>query len=355
MAGTLSKYALVNAKLRARISKILTEDTFKKLIDSQSLDSTLALLRETPFANLEEIYSRTGDLKLAELELLKKEIALYREIKIYVHENTMHLLDALLYKFEIDNLKNAIRIFFDRIIRKRDIESVSSYLLKDPVIHPIPIDAIANADYYSDIVELCANTPYEMIIRNNQTSVETEKSLFHLEIAFDHFYYKNLVEAISILEKKDKAIATRLIGVEIDLLNINWIIRLKNFNNLPLDIVLSTLIPEGFNLKKSMVAELYSAHNVTSILGEFINTSYPGLSTLLASQASDSTSRLLLIQRLLEEILKYEVRRILAGYPFTIGIMLSYFILKNNELRKIRTIINSKHYNISKERIKGTL
>jgi vacuolar-type H+-ATPase subunit C/Vma6 len=74
MPGPLSKYAFINAKLRARISKILPEEIFTQLARAPSLEAALALLRETPFARLEEIYSGTGDLKQAELELLKNEI-----------------------------------------------------------------------------------------------------------------------------------------------------------------------------------------------------------------------------------------------------------------------------------------
>jgi vacuolar-type H+-ATPase subunit C/Vma6 len=143
--------------------------------------------------------------------------------------------------------------------------------------------------------------------------------------------------------------------VEIDLQNINWIIRLKNFYDLPLEVVLSTIIPGGFNLDKKVIDELYSAQNVTSVLQRFVTSKYPGLSTLLSSQTSDSTSRLLLIRRILEEIMKNEVQHILAGYPFTVGIILSYFILKRNELKKIRLILNAKQYGIRQERIESMM
>ena len=45
MAGPLSKYSFINAKLRARISKILPEDVFEELAKSPSLEAALALLR----------------------------------------------------------------------------------------------------------------------------------------------------------------------------------------------------------------------------------------------------------------------------------------------------------------------
>jgi len=176
-----------------------------------------------------------------------------------------------------------------------------------------------------------------------------------MEIAFDHFYYDNLLSSISKLARKDRIIALRLTGVEIDLQNINWIIRMKNFYDLPAEAVLATIVPGGFNLSRDIIGELYSAQNVTSVLQKFVTSKYPGLSTLLSAQTTDSTSRLLLIRRILEEIMKHEVQHILGGYPFTIGIILSYFILKRNELKKIRLILYAKQYGIKQERIESMI
>ena len=355
MARPLSKYSFINAKLRARISKILPDEMFDQLAKAPSLDEALALLRETPFAGLEEIYSRTGDLKQAELELLKNEIELYRNIRQYLHHNSMELVDALLTQFEIDNLKNAIRIYFNRKIRKRSDDISIHYILYDRIIHEMPIDIILNAENFDEIAGVCEGTPYSQIIRKYSHTVESEGSLFRMEIAFDHFYYNNLLASIDKQDKRDRTIALRLTGVEIDLQNINWIIRFKNFYALPLDAVLAAIVPGGFNLDKSIIDELYSAQNVTSVLQGFVKSKYPGLSALLSSHTSDSTSRLLLIRRILEEIMKHEVQRILAGYPFTIGIILSYFVLKRNELKKIRIILNAKQLRIQQERIESMI
>lgn len=344
MTGPLSKYSFINAKLRARISKVLPNDIFNQLEKAPSIDEALALLRNTSFAGLEEVYSGTGDLKQAELELLKNEIELYRNIRQYLHRNSLELVDALLSRFEIDNLKNAIRVYFDRKIRNRPVETGTHYILYDRIIHEIPIDIILNADSFDEIAGVCEGTPYSQIIKKYCHTVESEGSLFRMEIAFDHFYYSNLLSAINKLDRKDRSIAMRLAGVEIDLQNINWIIRLKSFYDLPFEAVLATIVPGGFNLNRPMIDELYSVQNVTSVLGGFVKSKYPGLSALLASSTSDSTSRLLLIQRVLEEVMKHEVQRILLGNPFTIGIVLAYFMLKRNELERIRTVLNTKFY-----------
>jgi V/A-type H+-transporting ATPase subunit C len=354
-SSALSKYSFINAKLRGRISKILSDEIFDRLIKASSLDAALAVLRETSFAGLQEIYSSTGDLKKAELELLKQEIELYTNIRQYVHQNSIAFVDALLYQFEIDNLKNAIRIYFDRKIRNQPADPNVHYILYEPIIHEIPIDIIINAENFEEIAGVCLGTPYSQIIKKYYHTVESQGSLFRMEVAFDHFYYDNLLSVINKLDRTDRHIAIRLVGVEIDLQNINWLIRLKNFYDLPLEAVLPMMVPGGFNLNKTIIGELYRAQNVTSVMQNFVKGKYPGLSTLLSSQTSDSSSRLLLVHRMLEEIMKQEIQHILSGYPFTIGIILSYFVLKRNELKKIRTILNAKEYDIPQQRIESMI
>jgi len=355
MATAISKYSFINAKLRARISQILPDEIFNQLAKASSVDAALAVLRDTTFASLEEIYSNTGDIKLVELELLKHEIDIYRNVQKFLHESSKPLVDSLLSAFEIDNLKNAIRIYINSKIRGKFNESGSHYLLYDKIIHDIPIDLIINANSFDEIAGLCERTPYADIIRQYGPTVESEGSLFRLEIAFDHFYYNNLVTTIKTMAVDDQKIAMRLIGVEIDLQNISWIIRFREYYALSLQEIFTVIIPGGSRVNNAAVEELYHASNVTVTLQGFVKGSYPALSALLSSQVSDNTSRLLLIERILEEIRKYEVQHILVGYPFSVGIILGYFMLRNAELRKLRMILNAKQYGTSQERIEGII
>ena len=344
MAGPLSKYAFINAKLRGRISRILPEETFTQISRAPSLDAALALLRDTAYSGLEGIYASTGDLKLAELELLRLEIALYKEIGQHVHRNTEPVLQALLTRFEIDNLKNAIRVYFDRRVRGRSVEASIHYILHDTILHPIPVEVVVNAGDFDEIAGVCRDTPYSEIIRKYSHTVESDGSLFRLEVALDHYYYKILLESVDHLSAGDRRIARRLIGTEIDLQNISWIMRLKRYYDLPLENVLTTLIPGGLSLRGLKAEDLYRAQNTTAVLQDFVKEQYPGLSTLLGTQTSDHAARLRVLQQILEEIKRQEVQRILSGYPFTIGIILAYFFLKGEEMARLRTLLNARHY-----------
>ena len=354
MAGPLTKYAFINAKLRGRISRILPEEMFVQLSRAPSLDAALALLRDTAYAGLEGTYATTGDMKLAELELLKLEIALYTELDLHVHQNSRPILQALLTRYEIDNLKNGIRIYFDRQVRGRSVEAGIHYVLRETILHPIPMEVVVNAGDLDEIAGVCRGTPYGEIVRKYAHAVESEGSLFRLEVALDHAYYARLLEAVEHLSAKDRHIARRLIGTEIDLQNISWIMRFKRYYDLPLETVRSILVPGGYSLRGLRVEELYGASNMTALLQDFVKEQYPALSTLLSTPTADSAARLRVLQQILTEIKRQEVQRILAGYPFTIGIVLAYFFLKGDEMDRVRTLLNAKHYGRSSEPVGTT-
>jgi len=344
MADRLSKYAFINAKLRARLSKIFPSEVFEELARASSLESMLAMLRETPFRELDTTYKATGDLKQVELKLIEYEIGLYRELKGHVHRDTAGFLDALLVRYEIDNLKNAIRVFFDRVIRSRPINPGSEYILYEPIIHAMPIDKILYAESFEEIAVLLEGTGYEAIIRGHMDKVEQDSSLFRLEIAFDHWYYAQLLSAVGRLSRQDRRIVYRLIGAEIDTENISLVVRLKTFYDVSRELLESCIIPGGAVVKASLAEALSREETAATVLGDIIAGHYAEYTTLLSAQATGNTSGLVLIGRILEEIRQQEIRRILTGDPFTIGIILVYFLLKRKELSTLRRILTAKQY-----------
>ncbi len=353
MASQVQRYAFINAKLRARISKLLGENLLERFIDAPTFHDALALLRGTSYSMIGEIYTKTGDVKAGELGLFRQEVELYREIEKYVEHEVRDVVRALAASYEIENLKTALRHFFRQRIREEGSGKEPEYLFLEKILHEFDPIRIADAPGFTRIIEELRDTPYGQLVEENRDAVERERSLFPLEIALDHYYYRELIASAERLNKTDRREALRLIGVEIDLQNINWIIRFKSFYNLPLEKVVALTIPSGFRGTEKSVMEAYASQSVAGILEGVIKKKYPGVATLLATPTADTHSRLLLIERILEQILVHEVGRILAGYPFTIGIILSYFILKKNEVRMIRTVLLAKQYRLPKERIRG--
>ena len=278
MAGPLKTYAFVNAKLRTRISKILPEEFIRQLISSRSLAESVQMLAETDFAPVQRIYEQTGDLKMAELELLRKEVEIYLELENLLEEDVRGFVQALAVRFEIESLKNAIRLWFDRGVRGRSIENAGGYLLRRPIHHSIDLDGIINADTLERVGDLLERTPYARIVREQAARVMKAASLFPLELALDRFLYVRLVEAAEQLKPRDREIAHRLIGVEIDLQNVGWLIRFKQFYALDTDQALSYALPGGLNLSADLMRESYASERVDREMSVLVGRRYPELS-----------------------------------------------------------------------------
>ncbi len=354
MAGPLKTYAFINAKLRTRISKILPEQFIRQLARARSLAESVQMLAETDFAPVQKIYEQTGDIKTAELELLRKELSIYLELEKLVEEEVLGFVHALCERFETENLKNALRLWFDRRIRGRNIEDARGYLLRKPIHHPIDLDGIINSDTLEEVADRLQATPYAAIVRQQSAQVMKDSSLFSLELALDRFLYHRLVEAADRLAPRDREIARRLIGVEIDLQNVGWLIRFKNFYSLETEQALGYTLAGGLNLEPELMRESYVSEQTDREISALVGRRYPEIAPLLASKEQTKfTARLTLIERILEEIIKIEVRKIMTGYPFTIGIILSYFILKSDEIRKVMTVLNAKFYDWPEERIQA--
>lgn len=355
MAGVLKKYGFINAKLRARISNILDDDFFNNLIRAHSITECIQLFKDTPFNAIESVYNRTGELKMVELNLFNYEMKLFIEIEKYVTGETLSIVRALASRYEIDNLKNILRLWFDRAIRKRDITTGYLYLYRDRIHHDLHIDQILSAETLKDTADYLKGTPFSQIILDGMKEVYQLQSIFPVEILLDRYFFKELLDEVEKLDGRDSKIARRLIGIEVDMQNVSWILRFKRMYNLPFEQAVSYILPFGQYVKQNELLSVYDSQNITQVISGFLGKKYSGLNTILRSQGDESYSKLILIERILDKIIMYEVEKVLLGYPFTIGIILVYFILKRNEIKKIITVLNAKQYEIEEERIKSII
>lgn len=359
MTNALKKYAFINAKLRARLSKNIPDSLIEEMIKAKSLLETIELLKDTPYDTIYKVYAETGDILTAEKELLKKEIALFTELLKYVDIQTGEYIKALALRYEINNLKNCIRLFFDRSIRGRDISMQTPYLIHEKAVHHFSCDRIIHASSQEELVEALKDTPYYDIVKSAIHELDRTLTVFPIETALDRFYYDNVFQQISAcLSKKDKTVALKVFYLDIDVENIGRMVRFKHFFSLDAETAMQYIIPYGIvPLNRDAFKKIYDHEDVSEILSNLMEKSDSSLRTLFNRDRDmrERSSRLLFIEKITEHILLYQARKILIGPPFTIGIILTYFILKQHEMKKILTILNAKNLNYQPERISGLL
>ncbi len=369
MKTAVSTYAFINAKLRGRLSRLIPHDSLMQIVAAQSLEEAVHLLAPTVFAPAVDVYEETGDLLLTELAIERVYRESLQDISRYVAQFTdppiTAFVSALLLRFELASVKNAVRLWFERVFRKRLIEDKIPYLLRsDPGNRKtaLPLDALVNAPDSGALSSLVGGKPYSSAFASAISSVDEDRSLFRFEVAIDRWYYQNLASAAKSLNQRDQAIAERLIGIEIDVINVNWIVRMQTYYREGTAGSSAQLLSGGAITDRKTLDETMQSQKpaqfLAELLGKRIGSSFSAQPEATAGreERSDATTRTLaFLETLLQQLLVYESRRALGGYPFSIGVVLAYVSLSQQEARAITTILNGKYYDLSHERIGALL
>lgn len=331
------------------MSKRISPEVFEQMSSATGLSGALHLLRGGEYDSIIKVYQSTGDIKMCELELKKKEIATVKNLLKYIQNDVFNFVQAILLKYEIDMLKHTIRLWFDREIRGRDIHPYVGYLVRENIVHNIPLDKLINAEDSGEIASILANTPYRNIVIEKLPGSEREGSLFSFETALDNLYYQEIFEAMKDLPSRDRKITERLFSAMVDLENLNRLVRFSRFYGFSYHQSIPHLIPYGKGTIVREAEELTVSgkeeESKQELYSSLLNT-YGVSSELLFREQRDKREGLELINALMEDIIDREVQKILYGYPFTIGIILAYIIKKQKEVNRLIGILNKLNYDV---------
>jgi len=333
--GPIKKYSLVNAKVRARLGQLLSTERIERLARTRNPQEFYAALSGTVY---EEVFSDPEvnvDPRIAEKLLFRKEIIWHAELIKDLRGEVRDLIAQFLEKYEIENIKAALRA------RKSERgEEVLRYIVKAALPNRIPYLSLFEADTVEDAIMLLSGTPYHQPALSALDEYNEKKNLFPIETAMEIDYYKRLKEKVDRLSGRDRKIARKLIGLEIDQKNIEWLVRLKFYYDIPVADLLDYNIPGGESLGRQQLMKIFKAETVDELLTAAFDQ-YLGRAAVLFSKVPQA-GKLYVMEIILWDYLVREARKTLGGFPFTIGTILSYLILKRAEIRNLITILNGK-------------
>ncbi len=346
--GPVGKYSLVNAKVRARLSTILPPETIARLADVRDLPEFYSTLSDTIYEKVLSKPEVSLDPRVAEKLLVEQEVQWHAELIKDLRGPTQALIEIILEKYEIENLKAALRI------REGDRGAEDlKYIIRKDLPHGLPYQSIAEARGFEDILSYLIATPYLAPVKSVLDDYKNRGTLFPVEIALEIDFYKRLKQKVDALERNDRRIARRLIGIEIDLKNIAWLIRLKFYYNIPTGDLLDYNIPGGYRMTSDRLRQAFSADSVKDVLSVALERSFRPIADLMKKE--EELSKLYLLEIILWSYLISEAKKTLGGFPFTIGTVLSYLILKRTEIRNLITILNGKVLKMDRAEIESHL
>ena len=106
--------------------------------------------------------------------------------------------------------------------------------------------------------------------------------------------------------------------------------------------ILDWVIPGGDKIDKDSVRRFYASDGLTKVVESIAFGPYLKVKDLVEEN-------IFLIEQFLHELMLREVRRALAGFPFTIGTVLGYLVLKRRETKNLISLCYAKYFGLERQ------
>jgi len=338
------KYSFINAKIRAMKSRLVKDSVYQQLLETTHLDAFVKILMETEYSSeISEVDTKNPDISEVISALDTHLIKCYRTILQFFKVKTENdFIRVILSRLEIENLKIVIRGKF---------KGITSIMISDNLI---PIIGLSNLNFeelissrdVEHLVSLLAKTRYERPLKEALPFFERDRRTVVLERPLDSLYYIDLTRAIKTLSTADNHIMKAYIGTFCDINNIMLILRSRLYFDLPSDETMTMYIPYGYRLNKNEAVQL--SKTTEDDYREVLGKTHYGRRVTNFKSLNDLEMGLL-------NILAYQTRKVLMGYPFHIGPVAGFMALKEIETGNLKSIAEGKRHALPEGQIRESL
>lgn len=326
------KYPNINAKLKGMYAKRITKSDLEDLLKQSNLKNAVLLLRSKC-----EIFKEVDEnIDRLEIESLLEENQIEDILKILklLKEKDKELFQIFLLQYEIKCVKSIFRKLFsddktDDIIVK-NVKRWTVTLFEDIK----GIETVQNFEqFFSAIKRMKYNK--ELIKYKEKDNI----NVFEVENEMDKLYFESLYDRV-----KTKANLKKIVGSEIDLLNVLWIFRVKKYYNFEKEKLKQILINRNYKLNSNIIEKLIKTNSYEELKEIMQQTIY-----------KDIFKEEMDIENNIDKYLYWVNKKILKNDTTSIAYIFAYVNLINYENNDIINIIEGIRYNMKKQEILKTL
>ena len=327
------RYSVAHARIRAKMSDLLTASEWTSLYVTQDLTELLILLGDSPYGPYLAQKGRAITPRHAAYEVNGWLAAVYEEVIGVVPDSDRALFQQLRRRFEVDNLKAILR-GVQAGASPREVRLVL-FPLEDVTV--LPVERMLEVRNLQEAMEQLHGTPYHSTLAHAMPRYAAEKSLFPLEVALDLDYYRSLWSYVVDLNGMNKRWALRLIGTRLDIVNLMWAVRYRVYHHLTEEEIINYTLPYGFHVNDSTIRAIATGGDIGYIVAEVFPYA-AGIGTI----EEDTPTKLTHLESVLHHHLIHECYSAFAGYPFHLGLPLAYILLMELEAQDLTLLIEAK-------------
>ena len=322
------KYPNLNAKLKGMYAKRITKSDLEDLIKQNNLKNAILLLKSKCdiFKNADENIDRLEVESLLERDKINDIL----KIQKLLDKKDTEIFEIFLLQYEIKCVKSIFRKLFsddktDDIIIK-NVKMWDETLFKD-------IKGIETVQNFYEFFEAIKRMKYNKILKKYQE--QENINVFEVENDIDKLYFETLYDTV-----KNEVNSKKIIGSEIDLLNILWIFRMKKYYHLEDEKINQILIKRYYKLNPNIIKKVIQTNSFEEIKETMKKTVYINVFT----SENDLEEN---IDKYLYEINK----KIFRNDITSIAYVLAYVNMIDYENNDIINTIEGIRYNMDKTEI----
>jgi V/A-type H+-transporting ATPase subunit C len=339
-------YEYLNTRVRVMLARLLAPQQFLALLELRELPQLITALGDTDYApELERSSVEFSGYELIENALIAHGQRVFQKLLTIAPEGPRQLLEIVLERFEVFNLKTIVRGLHAGAPAKEVARSLYPSLLFSQTFYTELLQRGTLRDML-DYLLSTGNRYYKPLAAIFPEYERTGK-LALLEHALDSFYFANARERLREYADENAKIIQDALDTETDILNLVYALRV---------VAAGVRSPEreryilaGGRLSTEAVRELLNAADLDDLLKKVRRTPY---GKALAAEAELSITRL---QGRLENLLYRELCRLERGRFFDIHMAISYIWRKSAEITNIRVIASGLTRRASRAQIEEHL
>lgn len=332
--GNLLTYSGITTKIRAMEKRMMHREDYERISVLESTADFINFLKQQPtyrelFINFDESSLHRGQIEaILGGSLYKDYIKIYR----FANGKQRNVLSLIFFRYEV----NILKICLQNVFNKEANLYLSFFTPFFDGHSKLKMENLSNAKTMDEFVLALSGTDYHSLFTRLRNA--GYESLHEYEVELDLYYFKRVWKLKErILDGKERAFFTHMLGTEIDFLNILWIYRSKQFYDMDFAKILADLIPCRYKLNHDSINQLAEAssteeffHNLeATYYGPFFKTErFPNMEQIARSR----------ITKLCEESSR--------KYPSSMAPILNYLHLREQELNRLTTALECIRYKL---------
>ncbi len=317
--------------------KLIEIDDLVNLI-GKDLVAIRSALADSPYAEqISTVSQDTLNYSFLEMALLENYAETMQKIVNFSSGNIKKLLLALSKRLEVSNVKTILRAVKAHI----DVDEALQHIVPLGILDLNRCRAILEvARSVKDVIAALSDFEYGKIL--NHAMDERGEDLKLLEVALDKAVYREILMTVKKLTGVDQKIAYKVIGIELDAINIKIMLKGKELSVGP-EIVKEYLMPTAFLnekiLEKAMIAtDVKSMMERLSMTVEWLHPVYKKLITQVLKESNARLSRLETILDKAPLEMSLSMLKEHSRY-YNLAFILAFINLKWAEVKNLRCIV----------------